>query len=229
MYSSKKTTPGILHFVKGKKNPKKQKTNKKQKPSKIPRESEQKNMFSNLKWSRVFSSSWTSTAVWCQQNWAEACGLWARCCCGVTTPRWLWMGVQGRPQCKPTDCLPQDWDPAPNWNVSSFTRCHAVRSAAFRISDGDRPQLTYKWARTSPASTWPDSLHRRREEEKKKATFLDREASCCWKRKKKITLLPHVPLACDQLWQLLIVYIPGKKMPCSIKSSQSLLQVITKV
>lgn len=96
MYSSKKTTPGILHFVKGKKIPEKQKTNKKQKPSKIPRESEQKNMFSNLKWSRVFSSSWTSTAVWCQQNWAEACGLWARCCCGVTTPRWLWMGCAGQ-------------------------------------------------------------------------------------------------------------------------------------
>lgn len=74
----------------------KEKNYKKQKPSRIPRESEQKNMFSNLKRSGVFSSSWTSSAVWCQQNWAEACGLWARCCRGVTTPRWLWMGCAGQ-------------------------------------------------------------------------------------------------------------------------------------
>ncbi|RMC15434.1 hypothetical protein DUI87_07625 [Hirundo rustica rustica] len=39
---------------------------------------------------------------------------------------------------------PQDYDPASNGNVSSFTWCHAVRSAAFRISDGDRPRLTQK-------------------------------------------------------------------------------------
>lgn len=79
---------GILHFVK----------EKEKSPIKYQGRANKKNAFSNLKWSRVISSSWTSTAVWCQQNWAEACGLWASCCRRVTTSRWrsLWMGCAGQ-------------------------------------------------------------------------------------------------------------------------------------
>lgn len=66
--------------------------------------------------------------------------------------------------------------------------------------------------------------NKKKKKEKKQATSLEREAAAA---RQKITLLPHVTPACDQLRQLLIVCIPGKKMPCSVKSSQSLLQVIT--
>lgn len=185
-------------------------------------------MFSNLKWSGVFSSSWTSTAVWCQQNWAEACGLWARCCCGVTTPSWLWMGCAGQTTVQTCWLFGPRIETLPQMEVSAplprATLYVVLRFVSRMETDHDKRRNGQE--RLLP--TWPDSLHHRRRKRKSKLHSWTEKQAAAGKQKKKLTVLPHVPLACDRLRQLLIVYIPGKKMPRSI-SSQSLLQVIAKV
>lgn len=81
---SSKNAWSILHFVKERE--------KKKSPIKCPGRANKK-AFSNLKWSKVISSSRTIIIVWCQRNRAEVCGLLVNCCHRFRASRCLcaWM------------------------------------------------------------------------------------------------------------------------------------------
>lgn len=171
-------------------------------------------MFSNLKWSWVFSSSWTSTTIWCQQNWAEVCGLQFAAAVESQLLAGCGWAVQGRPQCKAAICLAPGLRPCLKWKrqllypVPSCTSCSILRLGWRQNTINIEVGKDLSWLLLGQIA----SIVGGRKRKSKLCSWTEKQAAAG--KEKKVTLLPHVPLACDQLRQLLIVYRPGKK--CSV-------------
>lgn len=122
--------------------------------------------------------------------------------------------VQGRPQCKPADFLAPGLRPCLKvkrqllYPVPCYTFCSISllrwRWTTINVEVGKNISCLLGQIA---------SIVGGRKRKSKLCSWTEQQAAAGNEKKKKIALLPHFPLACDQLRQLLIAYIPGKKCP----------------